>query len=192
MGCLSQSANIIGWAVRNILSTPTTDAETGVITPLYGNFDPATDPWNIKWDGETLTLNGATIIYDVYYIDAAISCTGDLKIELMGDNTVTGRSCGIDSNGDITISGSGTLAVIGGDVSENGYASYGIYAGGGNVTVEGANVTATGGNIDDDSYGIYAGGDVTVEGATVTASGGDVSENGYDSYGIYADGDVNS
>ena len=167
----------------------TTDAETGVITPLYGNFDPATDPWNIKWDGETLTLNGATIIYDVYYIDAAISCTGDLKIELMGDNTVTGRSCGIDSNGDITISGSGTLAVIGGDVSENGYASYGIYAGG-NVTVEGANVTATGGNIDDDSYGIYAGGDVTVEGATVTASGGDVSENGYDSYGIYADGDV--
>ena len=169
----------------------TTDAATGEINPILDeNFDPTTGTWNIKWDGETLTLNGATIIYDEGVNSrAAISCTGNLKIELMGANTVTGRSCGIDSNGDITISGSGTLAVIGGDVSENGYASYGIYAGG-NVTVEGANVTATGGNIDDDSYGIYAGGEVTVEGATVTASGGDVSENGYASYGIYADGDV--
>ena len=159
----------------------TTDAETGAITPI----NPATDPWNIRWDGETLTLNGATIIYDVYDSDAAISCTGNLKIELMGANTVTGRSCGIVSKCDITISGSGTLEVSGGDVSEDGYASYGIYADG-NVTIEGADVTASGGNgnaIDDDSYGIYAGGDVTVEDADVTATGG---EAGGESYGIRA------
>ena len=160
----------------------TTDA--GEITLIFDeNFDPDTYPWNIRWDGETLTLNGATIIYDEYS-DAAISSTGDLKIELVGDNTVTGRSCGIDSYGDITISGSGSLKVSGGDdISVDGYASYGIYAGG-NVTIEGADVTASGGEAEYEfSYGIYAGGDVTVEDADVTATGG---KAGGDSCGIRA------
>lgn len=167
----------------------TTDAATGAINPILDeNFDPDTGTWNIKWDGETLTLDSATIIYNVDDIDAAISCTGNLKIELMGANTVTGRSCGIDSKGGITISGTGSLKVSGGDVSENGYDSYGIYAGG-NVTVEGATVTASGGNgnaIEDyASYGIYADGDVTVEDADadVTATGG---KAGVYSYGIRA------
>lgn len=163
----------------------TTDAETGAITPI----NPDTDPWNIRWDGETLTLNGAKIIYDEGVDSrAAISCTGNLKIELMGANTVTrtnssGSSRGIESKGDITISGSGTLAVSGGNAIDD--ASYGIYAGG-NVTVEGATVTARGGNgndIDYASYGIYAGGDVTVEDADVTATGG---KAGGDSCGIQA------
>ena len=113
----------------------TTDAATGAINPILDeNFDPDTGTWNIKWDGETLTLDSATIIYNVDDIDAAISCTGNLKIELMGANTVTGRSCGIDSKGGITISGTGSLKVSGGAVSEKGYDSYGIYAEG-NVTV---------------------------------------------------------
>ena len=162
------------------------------------DFDPDTDPWNIRWDGETLTLNGAKIIYDEGVDSrAAISCTGNLKIELMGANTVTrtnspGSSRGIESKGDITISGSGTLKVSGGDISIEDCASYGIYAGG-NVTIEGATVTASGGNgndIDYASYGIYAGGDVTVEGANVTASGGNGNAIYDDSYGIYAGGDV--
>ena len=74
----------------------TTDAATGKIYPILDeNFDPDTGTWNIKWDGETLTLNGATIIYDEYDSAVAISSTGDLKIELVGNNTVTGSSCGI-------------------------------------------------------------------------------------------------
>ncbi len=180
------SISIGGYYVPGSKDNPayaTTDAETGAITPI----NPDTDPWNIRWDGETLTLNGAKIIYDEGVDSrAAISCTGNLKIELMGANTVTrtnspGSSRGIESKGDITISGSGTLAVSGGNAIDD--ASYGIYAGG-NVTVEGATVTARGGEAEyKSSYGIYAGGDVTVEDADVTATGG---EAGGSSYGIQA------
>ena len=51
--------------------------------------------YNIRWDGSTLTLNNATITQGYsqgYYIGAvtAISCGTDLKIELVGSNTVQG------------------------------------------------------------------------------------------------------
>ena len=49
--------------------------------------DASESNYNIKWDGSTLTLNGATIIGS--FSDPAISCTGSLTITLVESNTVT-------------------------------------------------------------------------------------------------------
>ena len=181
-------------------------------TPTYAKTDEygtvstegaTADNYNIKWDGETLTLNNAAITQGAlggaaiwYYQDS------DLNIALVGTNTVTGpsgsgsgASYGIfawDPNEliDLTISGDGSLTVTGGGtVSE----SYGICTD--NLIVQSGTgtVNATGGDGAEDSYGIYAY-DVTISGGDVTATGGTVnatSEDGEeDSYGIYADNDL--
>ena len=180
-------------------------------TPTYAKTDEygtvstegaTADNYNIKWDGETLTLKGATITQDAWRGAAIWYCRdSDLNIALVGTNTVTGpsgsgsgASYGIfawDPNEliDLTISGDGSLTVTGGGtVSE----SCGIYTD--NLIVQSGTgtVNATGGDGAEDSYGIYAY-DVTISGGDVTATGGTVnatSEDGEeDSYGIYAAND---
>ena len=176
-------------------------------TPTYAKTDEygtvstegaTADNYNIKWDGETLTLKGATITQGAlggaaiwYYQDS------DLNIALVGTNTVTGpsgsgsgASYGIfawDPNEliDLTISGDGSLTVTGGGTVSG---SFGIRTD--NLIVQSGTVNATGGDGAEDSYGISAydvtisGGDVTATGGTVTATSEDGAE---DSYGIYAD-----
>ena len=180
-------------------------------TPTYAKTDEygtvstegaTADNYNIKWDGETLTLKGATITQDAWRGAAIWYCRdSDLNIALVGTNTVTGpsgsgsgASYGIfawDPNEliDLTISGDGSLTVTGGGtVSE----SCGIYTD--NLIVQSGTgtVNATGGDGAEDSYGIYAY-DVTISGGDVTATGGTVnatSEDGAeDSFGIYAAND---
>ena len=172
--------------------------------------------YNIRWDGSTLTLNNATITQGYsqgYYIGAvtAISCGTDLKIELVGSNTVQGpaltdegaaETSGIYFEGSITISGTGTLDVIGGDITKTtGYGivqSYGLYSGvGGNITISSGTVNAFGGDIDTVngsaySSGINADGDAVITGGTVTAAGGEITNNNEDaeSIGIEADGGI--
>ena len=172
--------------------------------------------YNIRWDGSTLTLNSATITQGYsqgYYIGAvtAISCGTDLKIELFGINTVQGpaltdegaaETSGIYFEGSITISGTGTLDVIGGDITKTtGYGivqSYGLYSGvGGNITISSGTVNAFGGDIDTVngsaySSGINADGDAVITGGTVTAAGGEITNNNEDaeSIGIEADGGI--
>ncbi len=159
--------------------------------------------YNIKWDGATLTLKGATITQGshenaaIYYDEAT-----DLEIVLEGDNTVTGpdASLGGGSSSDgihvvddevtLTISGSGSLAATGGDAPQtSGGESYGIYTWG-NVIITGGDVTATGRAAEFQSHGIYATGHVTISGGAVKATGGAVTsseEDGGDaSSGIYA------
>ena len=164
--------------------------------------------YNIKWDGATLTLNGAKITTidetsdyglaqsaAIYYDEAT-----DLEIVLVDANTVTGpgtsadfvNSYGIyvDSEVILTISGSGSLAATGSDATQNsGGGSYGIYTWGDAIITSGT-VTATGVAADSQSHGIYAGGDVTITGGDVTADGGAVAagDNTMDaSSGICAD-----
>lgn len=117
------------------------------------SYDYATD---------TLTLNGANI-------SGIIADNGDLNIHLTNTENVVYDKAGhnnaaIYAGGDIYISGNGTLS-------------------------------ATGGEKYDDSYGIYTEGSITIHGADVTATGGDVILAHSDSYetsnaksvGVYAE-----
>ncbi len=170
--------------------------------------------YNIRWDGSTLTLNNATITQGYsqgYYKGAvtAISCGTDLKIELVGSNTVRGpaltdegaaETSGIYSEGSITISGTGTLYVRGGDITKTTgdefVQSYGLYSGEeGNITISSGTVNAFGGDIgtvNGSAYsrGISADGATVITGGKVTAAGGGITNNsgnaasiGIESYG---------
>ena len=178
--------------------------------------DATAENYNIKWDGSTLTLNGATVAQGscTFFNNraAAVFCKTSLTIELIGENTVTGpngddrneidSSYGIyvpDEN--ITITGDGVLNVAGGTVTSiNGYIySYGI--GARNVTISSGEVITAGGDGTGDnnihSLGIDAYGNVSITDGTVTAKGGTVEATGdttavtkgAESTGIYA-GDV--
>ena len=177
----------------------TTDGD-GAVTALTAA--PIGDNWNIMWDGETLTLNGATIaaghqftyqtVWD-YSISgsAAIYYEGgsDINIALEGNNTVTGPS---------TETGSETAG-----------GSYGIFACAplpsslddlidltisGDGTLEVAGGAAYPG---EGSCGIYAD-QLVIDSGTVQAAGGPVQEkqigeNAFvfgESYGIYTLGGV--
>ena len=170
--------------------------------------------YNIRWDGSTLTLNNATITQGYsqgHYIGAvtAISCEADIEIELIGSNTVRGpaltdegaaETSGIYSEGSITISGTGTLYVRGGDITKTTgdefVQSYGLYSGEeGNITISSGTVNAFGGDIgtvNGSAYsrGISADGATVITGGKVTAAGGGITNNsgnaasiGIESYG---------
>lgn len=159
--------------------------------------DASESNYNIKWDGSTLILNGATIIGS--FSDPAISCAGSLTITLVESNTVTSeRTSCIHTDGNLTINGSGQLsAAI--DSIKSGFDNaeyYGIYVGG-SLTITSGTVTVTGGHLTGygqlKSYGIYASNDMTVSGGAVTATGGSVNlsaPSAY-SYGIYVNGTTN-
>ena len=148
------------------------------------------DDYNLKWDGTTLTLDNANISGGHEFSgpwdsgSAAIYYSGgsDISLILTGENTVTGpngddinnASFGIYAYGDsknsidLTISGSGSLTVTGGDmVSE----SYGIFTD--NLIVQSGTVNAAGGNGNTvkNSYGVYVYIYLTISGGTVTAEG---------------------
>lgn len=148
------------------------------------------DDYNIKWDGTTLTLDNANISGGHEFSgpwdsgSAAIYYSGgsDISLILTGENTVTGpngddinnASFGIYAYGDsknsidLTISGSGSLTVTGGNmVSE----SYGIFTD--NLIVQSGTVNAAGGNGNTvkNSYGVYVYIYLTISGGTVTAEG---------------------
>ena len=146
--------------------------------------------YNIKWDGTTLTLKGATIIADNSHDGIEYSGNSAITIQLEGVNTVTGYR-GIETSAAVTISG-GTLDV-------NGVVSHAIYAGG-NIEISDATVNAKG--TGDSSDGINThGGDIIINSGKVTveskddglhASSGNVYINGGDvsvdsgRYGVYA------
>ena len=125
--------------------------------------------YNIKWDGETLTLNNANISNlnksNIEGQFTAIYCEESLGIELIGANIIavaeTGGNdtFGILAQEDITISGDGRLVTT---------AHRGIWAVG-NITISGGTVTAIG-ESDSTSIGIGADGDVIITDGTVTAT----------------------
>ena len=113
-------------------------------------YNEAFENDTIIWDGNgTLKLNGADVTNENPI--PGISYTGDLTIELSGENKVIGLA-GIYVNGNLTITGNGSIEATG---------SMGIAAV--SITVSGGNVEAFGGS----SHGIH-----TTEGLTI--SGGDV------------------
>ena len=134
-------------------------------------------------DTNTLTLNGVNIVNSYNYgsnklgIYSSNNSTA-LTINLAGTNTVTaegitsGNSYGIWSLGSLTISGDGTLTVsCGTALKSNGIV--GIF-GMGDITIsDSAQVSATGGTADNESYGIFGMGDITIsDSAQVSATSG--------------------
>ena len=144
------------------------------------------------WDSttNTLTLNGVNFETTAA---TAVKLPDGSTIVLNGVNTIKGvgssseDSYGIYADGALTIQGTGTLNVTGGDTSSR---SCGIYANNGNVIISGGTITATGGTSGRASLGIYSYNDKNVEisGGTVTATGGTATDDG--SFGINAEGEV--
>ena len=153
----------------------------GADTPAYAKTDnsgnvtvesASEDDYNLKWDGTTLTLDNANISGGHEFSgpwdsgSAAIYYSGqdDITLKLSGNNTVTGP------NGDNN-------------------ASFGIYACGdsGNIidfTISGSgSLTATGGNMVSESYGIFTD-NLIVQSGTVNAAGGK-GNTVNNSYGVY-------
>ena len=137
----------------------------------------------LTYDGKgnpVLTLENYTYS-GVGHEGAAIRYDGmsPLTIELEGNNSVTHEagsedtSAGICSanNADLTITGDGSLTVVGGNINGKGR-SYGIVTAKGNITISGGTVTATSGSAQT-SYAIYANEKaVTISGGRVTAKSG--------------------
>lgn len=210
--------------VGGVELTSTADTPAYALTDESGKVttaDAGAENYNIKWDGNILTLSDAKITQESYvFLDstsaAAIYCKNDLEIYLKGTNTVTSlagnpengihMSSGIYSEGNISISGDGTLEVSGGNVDfieeENESAraeSYGIYSYNGSVTISSGKVTVAGGEtISQRDYahssGIYSKG-LAITGGEIIANNG-YSSNWSDdgaasySYGIYSVGNA--
>lgn len=147
-------------------------------------------------DTGTLTLNNAEITkcYDWASdrYSAAIYVRGDLNIELLGNNIVTGKdndySYGVfQSDGTLTLSGSGTLEAIAGTAT--GY-SFGINAD--SLAINDGTVIAKGGTSAGNSVGISAYGLISITDSTVTATGGQtVSTSAYESsHGLNSNGTI--
>ena len=152
-------------------------------TPSYwksGNTEASSaeiSGWNAKFelvDGvPTLTLRDA----DTTFIDFS---AGTLNIVVSGENTVKGS---VSSEGSLHISGSGKLTVN--DSSGRAISAKDIVITGNELEVEANEAGSTGGI----SCGIMASVSISIDGAKVTATGGDMSgSTSVNSYGISVDG----
>lgn len=134
--------------------------------------------YNVKWDGETLTLHNAVIIAADNQ-DASIICETPFTLLLEGKNTIDNDNIApsivvfsdgtINAPAALTISGKGSLTIT---------TSYiGIYVAG-NILIQSGTVTATAtSNEDKISAGIVTvAGNILIEGGTVTARGGNTEQ----------------
>ena len=132
-------------------------------------------------DNASITLSDVTIT-------GGIVCAGTAEITLVGTNSVTGayNKAGIQVGGSgtkLTIKGNGSLTANGSDQSAGIGLSraWGVNATGGDIVIEGGNITANGSVNDKWGAGIGTGviyggtatlGTITIKGGTVKATGG--------------------
>ena len=128
---------------------------------VLGNGTVAYDP-----DTNTLTLRDANITtpHEAGNYSCGIYTEGKLTIELVGDSTVGNNSLsdGVYMNGDLTITGTGSLNAVG--------STTGVYVFG-NMEVIDSKVTGTGA----EHLGIVVWGELTVNGGKVTGTGNSAS-----------------
>lgn len=159
------------------------EEESGLTELWVNGVNMLNDPYTVECgedggyasydkDSNTLTLRDAIITegYTVYGGAYGIYAYGDLNIELAGTSKVGSDKldAGVNIDGDLTITGTGSLTATGDDEA-------GIDVSG-NLTVNGGTVI---GNHTDDT-GIYVDGDLTVK------SGGTVRGTSSTQEGIYA------
>ena len=128
---------------------------------VLGNGTVAYDP-----DTNTLTLRDANITtpHEAGNYNYGIYAKGQLTIELVGDSTVGNNSLsdGVYMNGDLTITGTGSLNAVG--------STTGVYVFG-NMEVIDSTVTGTSA----EHLGIVVWGELTVNGGKVTGTGNSAS-----------------
>ncbi|MFQ8984917.1 MAG: Ig domain-containing protein, partial [Evtepia sp.] len=166
----------------------TTNDDTGEVTVLEAA--PSDNQWNIKWDGSTLTLNGAKIkgadsseslsaTVGIY----AFNSSGDvsLNIALKGVNEIFESSNGIwvyssssstnAGNATLTIEGEGSLNASGGTNGIQVQSNSGNAA----LTIRNADVTAENSIYSGDGVTVRAGSSssasLSVDGGSLTATG---------------------
>ena len=152
--------------------------------------------------------------------NAVLEGVGGENISYGYDTVFAAKSCGIYTNGALSVSGSGTLKGTGGSCryahGERGSDdSYGIYAntslnGTTSIDATGVTIIAKGGDVATEtgvgqnstggrSFGLYSDGNATFAGCTVTAESGDAvnpitvsnaANPQNDSYGAYFNGDL--
>ena len=149
--------------------------------------------------GTVTIASGANVTLSDVTITGGIVCESSAEITLVGTNSVTGASqkAGIQVGGSdtkLTIKGNGSLTANGGTHSAGIGLSraWDVDAMGGNIVIEGGNITATGNGMGagigtgvcwgngTDNYATI--GNITIKGGTVRAIGG--TDNGYPGNGI--------
>ena len=140
--------------------------------------------YNVKWDGETLTLRNATVKVVENEHSAAIERSAPFTLKLEGRNTLTslenthagkGISATIEDYGTVDPTVPYALTICGdGSLDVTGYMA-GI-ATGGNLIIKSGTVTAKALNSSDQCAGILAElGNIYIEGGNLTAIGGSSS-----------------
>lgn len=181
--------------MASLLSATTYNIWVGGVQVTDANKDDVLDAANYEGatitydpDTSTLTLDNATInaAHNGTWIDSAttayygIYAETALKIEMVGSNTVIGKSqsgsasIGIYTGGTLNLSGSGSLYVSGG----TGKFSVGIYSTG-SIAIEGGRVTAAGVAATQTSMAIASNGDITISNEGVEASADTSAPNSY-------------
>ena len=139
--------------------------------------------------GTVTIANGAKITLSDVSISGGIVCSGTAEITLVGTNSVSGATnmAGIQVGGSgttLTIKGNGSLTANGAENSAGiGLSSaWDVNATGGDIVIEGGNITATGNDMGagigtgvsfgDDANHTATIGNITIKGGTVTAIGG--------------------
>ena len=160
----------------------------------------------VKYDDSTntLTLTNAdiTTFSSIANSQAGIQANGNLKIHLVGSNTITVPDCttagafnyGIyvakNDNDEcsltFTAAAGASLTINAGKVTGSGE-STGIYTVGGTLTVESGTITANGGTTDAHSYGVKTT-SLNVSGGTLNANGGEGGSVGIDANDIKVTG----
>ena len=177
------------------------------LTDAPGDFAAINNDVLTGSTSHTVTIaNGASITLNDATITGGIVCAGTAEITLVGTNSVTGASykAGIQVGGSgttLTIKGNGSLTANGGDQS----AGIGLSRAwkpandviGGDIIIEGGNITANGSVNDQWGAGIGTGvikggtgkamlGTITIKGGSVKATGGSEADGigtGYTYYG---------
>ena len=152
------------------------EAAKAIVASGFAAYDPAS---------KTLTLDNFSYTGEGYAIpdtesDAVIYSNGNLKLKLVGVNSITSdnsanlvvASEGLFVEGDLTVTddSNGSLTATAGYL--------GIYSAG-NLTIPGGNASVKAIGTDGDSIGIHSNGNLTINGGKVEAIGSSCSERPY-------------
>ncbi len=175
-------------------SGPGTD---GVAIFLYASYADRMTTFNLVLEGNSKITLMPDVFAEGYgllthYVDLT-NVSGEGSLTLVVDGDIYEESKGVYIEGGDLIMQSGSLTVVAAEASFNEErpdvtgVSTGVYVDG-DLTMNGGSITATGGEADVASYGVYVGGNITMgRDSELIATAGSAD---FSSYGVYTDGDL--